>query len=256
MMVLVLGTLLPGCTMQKRSIMPGWHVEFLGQKSGCEQPTSQDRMTVRMSTDARSQLKQAPSRAENVPCEAEGSSEYFESIDRMKAVASLNAQPVPHVLPNSLKQLHPSSGEFAPAPAVPNNIGFVRFLYFLFGLPLTFLGIIFILLAGWETGFLFVGLVSLIAGIAALKKAFTSRAKWLEPEDNPQTDINAQLRQARKNQHRRRIEERQKRRAEQAHRRTEARERRRERRHAFFQSAYARMAIGFFGILALYALLF
>lgn len=66
----------------------------------------------------------------------------------------------------------------------------------------------------------------------------------------------AQLKQARKNQWRRRIKERQERRAAQAQVRAEAKERRRMRREAFFQSAYTRMAIGFFGILALYALLF
>ena len=146
--------------------------------------------------------------------------------------------------------------EVAPDTPAPQNIGFVRFLYFLLGLPLTILGIIFILLAGWETGFLFLGVVCLIGGIAALKKAFTPRAKWLEPEDNPRADILAQLKQARKNQWRRRVEERQQRGASQAQVRDEARGRRRMRRQAFFQSAYTRMAIGFFGILALYALLF
>jgi hypothetical protein len=230
--------------------MPGWHIEIVGSKGkGCHPPayTAAVEKEEVHSNVPRMHLKtQAIAVA--------GEKWPVSECEPLIPLPARMATPLQQATRKSIPTLKPSVW-VSETPA-PQNIGFVRFLYFLFGLPLTFLGIIFILLAGWETGFLFLGVVCLIGGIAALKKALTPKAKWLEPEENPQADILAQLRQARKNQWRRRVEERQERRAAQAQVRGEAREHRRERRHAFFQSAYARMAIGFFGILALYALLF
>ena len=175
----------------------------------------------------------------------------FQSLTPMPARL---ATPLQQTTCKSIATLNLS--EWVSETPAPQNIGMVRFFLFLVGLPLIAFGLLLIALAGWEIGFLFLGPLLIIAGIASLKKAFTPSSKWDEPRENPQADINAQLRQARKNQHRRRIEERQERRAAQAQVRDEAQARRRQRRQAFFQSAYTRMAIGFFGILALYAVLF
>lgn len=244
------GLIFSGCTMQKRSLLPGWYIEIVGPNSNVNHTPVQ----AAMADSEGPQSKGPRVNSETQVIEAADAGEPTAVFESFIPVPARMATPIQQSTRRSFATLNPSV--LVSETPSPQNIGFVRFLYFLFGLPLTFLGIICILLTAWDIGFLFLGLVCLIAGIAALKKAFTPRAKWLNPEDNPRADIHAQLKQARKNQQRRRIEERQERRAAQVQVRGEARERRRQRMDAFFQSAYTRMAIGFFGILALYALLF
>lgn len=249
-LALGVGLVLSGCSVQKRSIMPGWHVEIVRSKSkGFHPPThAAATKTEKVHSEGPRMLAKPQSIA------VAGDESPAAEFESLSPVPARMVTPLRQTNRQAIATMNPSV--LASETSAPQHIGFARFLYFLFGLPLTFLGIIYILLAGWEIGFLFIGVVCLIGGIAALKKAFTPRAKWLEPQDNPRADILAQLKQARKNQWRSRVEERQQRRAAQAQVRAEAKERRRMRREAFFRSAYTRMAIGFFGILALYALLF
>jgi hypothetical protein len=234
--------------------MPGWHIEIVGTKSKSSYSPTHTSASSAASKKEEVQFKGPRMLANPQAITVTGDETPAAEFELLSPVPALMATPLRQSNRKSIATMNPSV--LASETPAPQNIGFVRFLYFLFGLPLTLLGIICILLVGWEIGFLFIGVVCLIGGIAALKKAFTPRAKWLEPEANPRADILAQLKQARKNQWRRRIEERQQRRAAHAQVRAEAKERRRMRREAFFQSAYTRMAIGFFGILALYALLF
>lgn len=240
--VLGVGFILSSCTVQKRSIMPGWHIDFVGAKS-------EGNLFGSPADEALCTSSCKGHMAVNVPFEAEPCGEGLGPSEQMNPVSRLMVRPLKRETASKRAPIYAANTEWVKASAVPTNIGMVRFLLFLVGLPLIAFGLLFIALAGWEIGFLFLGPLLMIAGIAALKKAFTPNSKWGETKENPQDEIVAQLRQARKNQQRRRIEERQDRRAE-------ARERRRLQRHAFFQSAYIRMAIGFFGILALYALLF
>jgi hypothetical protein len=61
---------------------------------------------------------------------------------------------------------------------VPRNIGWIRILLFLSGLSLTSLGLVFILLIGWDSSFIWKAIAFLTGGFFALKWAFTPNSKW------------------------------------------------------------------------------
>ena len=129
------------------------------------------------------------------------------------------------------------------------HIGAIRFLLFLLGLPLTLLGVVCLLLVGWDVAFLLPGLALLTAGIVALKWAFTANARWGERKrvvgDSVAKDSNQVQREAmeRARDDARRV-------------RAERSQARKVKRQAFFQTPAIKTALGFVLIFVAYFLLF
>ncbi|GEM_PF-1157732 len=283
-LLFLLSIALPSCTMQKRSIMPGWHIELQGdrtasqeiEKSGdlidnisdtCAEVLNQDSEPL---TNVRSSEKQVIQRDPLIPVKSLMA--LPPQMTDLSLLKTLDAAPMTdssEVKKSSRGLLRAVGLRAVGLRAVGpwrllsydlQHIGAIRFLLFLLGLPLTLLGVVCLLLVGWDVAFLLPGLALLTAGILALKWAFTANARWGERKrvtpinsygghssvgDSVAKDSNQVQREAmeRARDDARRV-------------RAEKSQARKVKRQAFFQTPAIKTALGFVLIFVAYFLLF
>jgi hypothetical protein len=191
-LLFTLGILLSGCTLQKRSIMPGWHIEMRSEgrtsqttekhESEAEKdPRSQNKASNDFipHTSELQRLKPRPTERDPlIPVKAL-------MTQQVKAELELFQNPLePIHSDNSLQSNQAKNHQQNPTlhsdqeSEVPRNIGWIRILLFLSGLSLTSLGLVFILLIGWDSSFIWKAIAFLTGGFFALKWAFTPNSKW------------------------------------------------------------------------------
>ena len=198
-LLFTLGILLSGCTLQKRSIMPGWHIEMPSEgrtsqtaekhESGAEQdPHSQNKASNDFipHTSELQRLKPRPTErdplipakalmTQHVRAELESFQNLLEPINSDNSLQSNQAK---NLQQNPTLQSDQES-------EVPRNIGWIRILLFLLGLWLALGGLFFLLVflfIGWNDrqgrDFLWQAIPLLTGGFFALKWAFTPNSKW------------------------------------------------------------------------------
>ena len=198
-LLFTLGILLSGCTLQKRSIMPGWHIEMRSEgrtsqtaekhESEAEKdPRSQNKASNDFipHTSELQRLKPRPTErdplipakalmTQHVRAELESIQNLLEPIHSDNSLQSNQAK--------NLQQnptLHSDQES-----EVPRNIGWIRILLFLLGLWLALAGLFSLLIflfIGWNDSqgrdFLWQAIPLLTGGFFALKWAFTPNSKW------------------------------------------------------------------------------
>ena len=272
-LLFLLSIALPSCTMQKRSIMPGWHIELQGdrtasqeiEKSGdlidnisdtCAEVLNQDSEPL---TNVRSSEKQVIQRDPLIPVKSlmalppqMTDLSLLKTLDAAPMTDSTEAKKSSRGLLRAVGLRAVGLRAVGPWRLLSydlQHIGAIRFLLFLLGLPLTLLGVVCLLLVGWDVAFLLPGLALLTAGIAALKWAFTANARWGERKrvvgDSVAKDSNQVQREAmeRARDDARRV-------------RAERSQARKVKRQAFFQTPAIKTALGFVLIFVAYFLLF
>jgi len=198
-LLFTLGILLSGCTLQKRSIMPGWHIEMRSEgrtsqtaekhEPEAEQdPHSQNKASNDFihHTSELQGLKPRPNdrdplipakvlMTQRVKAELESFQNLLEPIHSDNSLQSNQAKnhqqnPILHSDQES---------------EVPRNIGWIRILLFLLGLWLALAGLFSLLVflfIGWNDrqgrDFLWQAIPLLTGGFFALKWAFTPNSKW------------------------------------------------------------------------------
>jgi hypothetical protein len=272
-LLFLLSIALPSCTMQKRSIMPGWHIELQGdrtasqeiEKSGdlidnisdtCAEVLNQDSEPL---TNVRSSEKQVIQRDPLIPVKSlmalppqMTDLSLLKTLDAATVTDSSEAKKSSRGLLRAVGLRAVGLRAVGPWRLLSydlQHIGAIRFLLFLLGLPLTLLGVVCLLLVGWDVAFLLPGLALLTAGIVALKWAFTANARWGERKrvvgDSVAKDSNQVQREAmeRARDDARRV-------------RAERSQARKVKRQAFFQTPAIKTALGFVLIFVAYFLLF
>ncbi|MBT6162824.1 MAG: hypothetical protein HOH92_03915 [Crocinitomicaceae bacterium] len=272
-LLFLLSIALPSCTMQKRSIMPGWHIELQGdrtasqeiEKSGdlidnisdtCAEVLNQDSEPL---TNVRSSEKQVIQRDPLIPVKSlmalppqMTDLSLLKTLDAALMTDSSEAKKSSRGLLRAVGLRAVGLRAVGPWRLLSydlQHIGAIRFLLFLLGLPLTLLGVVCLLLVGWDVAFLLPGLALLTAGIVALKWAFTANARWGERKrvvgDSVAKDSNQVQREAmeRARDDARRV-------------RAERSQARKVKRQAFFQTPAIKTALGFVLIFVAYFLLF
>lgn len=183
-----------GCTMQKRSLMPGWHIETLGHAS---ESTAREQSQLRPHRDASAPLNATASDLK-LPLEKQTHPSSPLLHDALIPTKSLMSGSEMDKLEPLLLPTHESHfvtfsdttvtasgalGETSVAVTttmVPRNHTAQRIVLTLLGLPAVFIGSILSLigLAFGEFGLVLLSLLLLIAGILALIKAATPDWKW------------------------------------------------------------------------------
>ena len=273
-LLFLLSIALPSCMMQKRSIMPGWHIELQGESAATQKAEGPDALIEGVAGTFAEVLNQDSEPFANV----QSSEKQSIQRDPLIPVKSLMALPLQAKRHSRLKTLDAdwidssqktksSRGLLRAAvlrtlrdsrlePYVAQHIGAKRFLLFLLGLPLTLLGVVCLLLVGWDTSFLLFGIVLLTSGIVALKWAFTPNSRWgINKHITPMNSSGGQSSVA-KNSYQIRIEAMERARDEARRVQAEKRQAQKEKRQAFLQTPAMKAAMGFLIIFGLYALLF
>ena len=285
-LLLSLVLLLPSCSLQKRTTQPGWHVEFAGESGRSKKFDSSEGNDDGMA----SLHPRSPSDQENPSRRTLQSESRIFWRNQMIAPQAMVGQPIHatrltlsknHVakfpvetflVAKSNKILRRPSEPTEMNPDAPKNVGFLRFLLFLIGLPLTFIGLISLLLIGLDGAFFLVAVLFLTPGIIALKWAFTPNSKWgkrkqqvsespgevnrSKTNDAMNDELNKAMDAKQKEAERIRKEAMLEAQNERRRVRGEKSQARKTKRQDFFQSPTAKIALGFGAMIAAYALLF
>lgn len=280
-LLFLLSIALPSCMMQKRSIMPGWHIELQGESAATQKAEALDALiegdadtftevlnqdsepfaNVRSSSSEKQSIQRDPlipvkslmglplqakrhSRLKTLDAESIDSSQTTKSSRGLLRAAALRTAALRTV---GLSRLESS---------VPQHIGAIRFLLFLLGLPLTLLGVVCLLLVGWDVAFLLPGIILLIAGIVALKWAFTPNSRWGKNKRITPMNSSGGQSSVAKNSNQIQREAMERARVEARRVQAEKRQAQKEKRQAFLQTPAMKAAMGFLIIFGLYALLF
>lgn len=183
-----------GCTMQKRSLMPGWHIETLGHAS---ESTAREQSHLSPHRDASAHLNATACDLE-LPLEKQTHPRSPLLHDALIPTKSLMSESEMDKLEPLLLPAHESHfvtfsdttvtasgalGETSVAVTttmVPKNHTAQRIILYLLGLPAVLIGSIIGLigLAFGEFGLVLLSLLLLIAGILALFKAATPDWQW------------------------------------------------------------------------------
>ena len=273
-LLFLLSIALPSCMMQKRSIMPGWHIELQGESAATQKAEAPDALIEGDADTFTEVLNQDSEPFANVRS-SEKQSIQRDPLIPVKSLMGLPLQAKRHSRLKTLdaesidsSQTTKSSRGLLRAAAlrtaglsrlessVLQHIGAIRFLLFLLGLPLTLLGVVCLLLVWWDVAFLLPGIILLIAWIVALKWAFTPNSRWVKNKRITPMNTSGGQSSVAKNSNQIQREAMERARVEARRVQAEKRQAQKEKRQAFLQTPAMKAAMGFLIIFGLYALLF